>query len=146
MIELAVHNREGQQVGTVAIDEADFGGEVRRQVLREVVRNPRGTGRRVRIPGYGVFGKTGTAKKRDPHGPGYSDRLYVGSFIGGVPLENPRIVAMVLIDEPQKSIGYYGGTVAGPAVREILARSLGYLNVPPDDQRRIASSSDRSLH
>ncbi|NIA21970.1 MAG: hypothetical protein GWP05_08425 [Anaerolineaceae bacterium] len=119
---------------------------MRRQVLREVVRNPHGTGRRVRIPGYGVFGKTGTAKKRDPHGPGYSDRLYVGSFIGGVPLENPRIVAMVLIDEPRKSIGYYGGTVAGPAVREILARSLGYLNVPPDDQRRIASSRGQSSH
>lgn len=117
---------------------------MRHQVLREVVRSPRGTGKRVRIPGYRVFGKTGTSKKRDPNGPGYSDRLYVGSFIGGVPLENPRIVAMVLIDEPEKSIGYYGGTIAGPAVREILARSLGYLNVPPDDDQRIASSPDRS--
>ena len=113
---------------------------MRHQVLREVVKSPLGTGKRARIPGYRVFGKTGTAKKRDPDGPGYSNRLYVGSFIGAAPLENPRIVAMVLIDEPDKSIGYYGGTVAAPAVRQILARSLGYLNVPPDDQQSIARS------
>ena len=112
---------------------ADF---MRRRVLRAVVE--RGTGRRAAVPGYRVFGKTGTAKKRDPLGRGYSDTLFVGSFIGGAPLENPRVVALVVVDEPDCSIGYYGGTVAAPAVMKILQRTLGYLQVPPDDPAQMA--------
>jgi len=114
---------------------------MRHEVLHEVVWGDHGTGKQARIPGYGVFGKTGTAKKKNPTGRGYSSNLYVGSFIAAAPLDNPRVVVMVIIDEPQKSIAYYGGTVAAPAVREILAKCLGYLHVPPDEPARVASSS-----
>lgn len=118
---------------TLKRETADF---MRRRVLRAVVE--RGTGRRAAVPGYRAFGKTGTAKKRDPLGRGYSDTLYVGSFMGGAPLENPRVVALVAVDEPDCSIGYYGGTVAAPAVMKILQRTLGYLQVPPDDPAQMA--------
>ncbi|MBN2584732.1 MAG: penicillin-binding protein 2 [Planctomycetes bacterium] len=117
---------------------------MRHKVLHEVVWSDIGTGKQARIPGYGVFGKTGTAKKKNPHGGGYSSELYVGSFIAAAPLDNPRVVVMVVIDEPQKSIAYYGGTVAAPAVREILAKCLGYLDVPPDEPARLAAATHRS--
>jgi len=58
--------------------------------------------------------------------------------MGGAPLENPRVVALVAVDEPDCSIGYYGGTVAAPAVMKILQRTLGYLQVPPDDPAQMA--------
>lgn len=109
---------------------ADF---MRTRVLRGVVE--RGTGRRAAIEGYRVFGKTGTAKKPDPAG-GYSDTLYMSSFIGAAPLEEPRVVVMVVIDEPDRSKAYYGGTVAAPAVRRILESTLAYLHVPPDEPAR----------
>ncbi len=119
-------------------ETADF---MRRRVLRRVVADAHGTGRRAAIPGYRVFGKTGTAKKGNPDGPGYSDRLYVASFVGAAPLENPRVAALVVVDEPDASISYYGGTVAAPAVKQILERTLPYLGVPPDEPSRMARAN-----
>jgi cell division protein FtsI (penicillin-binding protein 3) len=109
-------------------DIADY---MRRSVLREVCVS--GTGKEANIPGFDVFGKTGTAVKRNPNGGGYSRDLYVGSFIGGAPLNHPRVVAFVLIDEPNRSVGHFGGTVAAPAVAEILQKSLGYLRIAPEE-------------
>ncbi|MDP6381058.1 MAG: penicillin-binding protein 2, partial [Phycisphaerae bacterium] len=126
----------------------------RDEVLVEVVE--RGTGRQCKISGYKVFGKTGTAQKLAPPGSaesgnGYSHELYVGSFIAGAPAEAPRLVVLVAVDEPNKSKGYYGGTVAAPAVRAILEQTLAYLGVRPqgavagsrrpswDPQTRLAS-------
>jgi cell division protein FtsI (penicillin-binding protein 3) len=134
----AVYGADGRLVEDLAVpapvrrvlrqDTADY---MRREVFRGVVLD--GTGRDA-FKGcpYRVFGKTGTAKKRDPHGKGYSSDLFVGSFIGGAPLEHPRLVVFVSLDEPDRSLAYYGGTVAAPAVREILEKSLGYLHVPAD--------------
>lgn len=121
----------------VSQETADY---MRRVVLRGTYTDPRGTAKRLDIPGYEPFGKTGTAKKRNPNGGGYSSDLYVGSFIGAAPLENPRLVCMVMIDEPDRSIAYYGGSVAGPAVKQILERSLAYLRVPPIRSTNIADS------
>ncbi len=89
----------------------------------------RGTARRAWCEEYAIGGKTGTAQKVVDGR--YSHDKYVGSFCGFAPVENPRLVCLVAVDEPVKSIGYYGGTVAAPAVREILRRGLHTLGIPP---------------
>jgi cell division protein FtsI/penicillin-binding protein 2 len=108
--------------------------EVSRQMLamlRGVV--VEGTGTAAAIPGYTVAGKTGTAAKIDANGR-YSHSRYVASFVGLVPATRPRLVIMVMIDEPHGSI--YGGDVAAPAFREIARFNLQHLEVPPDATRR----------
>jgi len=92
-----------------------------------------GTGKRCRIPGYRVFGKTGTAQKIDPGTKRISHTLYVGAFLAGVPAASPRMVVLVLVNEPDKSLGYYGGTVAAPAAKQILQQTLTYLGIPPSE-------------
>ncbi|MBC7325759.1 MAG: PASTA domain-containing protein, partial [Moorella sp. (in: Bacteria)] len=87
-----------------------------------------GTGRNAYIPGYRVGGKTGTAQKAGPGG--YVEGKYVASFIGFAPVNNPRLVALVTIDEPQ-GYPYYGGTVAAPIFQRVIADALHYLKVPP---------------
>jgi cell division protein FtsI (penicillin-binding protein 3) len=100
-------------------------------MLRGVVLE--GTGTEAAIPGYTVAGKTGTAAKIDANGR-YSHSRYVASFVGLVPATKPRLVIMVMVDEPQGSI--YGGDVAAPAFREIARFNLQHLEVPPDAPRK----------
>lgn len=99
-----------------------------------------GTGKQGRIPGYRVFGKTGTAQKVDPGG-GISHSRYVGTFLTGAPAQDPRAVVLVVVDEPDKSIGYYGGTVAAPAAAAILEKTLTYLGVPRTEPIRETSGA-----
>ncbi|MGH3132420.1 MAG: peptidoglycan D,D-transpeptidase FtsI family protein [Gaiellaceae bacterium] len=99
-------------------------------MLRGVV--VEGTGTEAAIPGYTVAGKTGTAAKIDPNGR-YSHSRYVASFVGLVPATKPRLVIMVVVDEPSGSI--YGGTVAAPAFKQIARFNLQHLEVPPDAPR-----------
>ncbi|MBO7435815.1 penicillin-binding protein 2 [bacterium] len=89
-----------------------------------------GTGRLVAIPGYKIAGKTGTAQKYDPAIKAYSHKNYMASFAGFVPAYNPRIVCVVVIDSPRKSI--YGGKVAAPVFREVCRAALEHLQVPAD--------------
>jgi cell division protein FtsI/penicillin-binding protein 2 len=96
-------------------------------MLRGVV--VEGTGTEAAIPGYTVAGKTGTAAKIDPSGR-YSTSRYVASFVGLVPASKPKLVVMVMIDEPRG--GFYGGVVAAPAFREIARFNLQYLEIPQD--------------
>jgi cell division protein FtsI (penicillin-binding protein 3) len=84
-------------------------------LLRGAVEN--GTGTLAGVPGVAVAGKTGTAQKVDPATGRYSTSARVASFVGFVPAEKPRVVVLVLIDEPTTS--RYGGTVAAPVFREI---------------------------
>ncbi len=97
-----------------------------REMLEGVV--TRGSGGNARIDGYSVGGKTGTAQKPAAGG-GYSATDYVASFIGFAPVDEPRLVALVVVDTP-KGYPYYGGTVAAPAFREVMRDSLRYLEVP----------------
>ena len=108
-----------------------FSPEVSKEVLHmmeAVIQGERGTGKRLRIPGFRLAGKTGTAQKLG------SSRLpgsqYVSNFIGYVPAENPRAVVLVMIDEPQQG-GYYGGVVAGPVFKDIAAKLLKHFRIPP---------------
>jgi cell division protein FtsI (penicillin-binding protein 3) len=96
-------------------------------MLRGVVLE--GTGTEAAIPGYTVAGKTGTAAKIDPDGT-YSTSRYIASFVGMVPATQPKLVIMVMVDEPHGDI--YGGLVAAPAFREIARFNLQHLEIPQD--------------
>jgi len=97
-----------------------------REALLGVVRA--GTGRNAAVAGYSVAGKTGTAHKAGPGG--YTD-TYIGSFVGFAPADNPKVVVMVMIDEPKGA--HYGGTVAGPVFSRIMTQLLAYMKVSPDE-------------
>jgi cell division protein FtsI (penicillin-binding protein 3) len=121
------------------------GGKGRRVVSREVAEQMlsmlrgvvvEGTGTQAAIPGYTVAGKTGTAAKIDPDGT-YSTSRYVASFVGLVPASKPELVVMVMVDEPRG--GFYGGTVAAPAFREIARFNLQYLEIPQDAPKVTSS-------
>lgn len=88
-----------------------------------------GTGTLAAVPGYTVGGKTGTAQKVDPVTGGYSVDKRMASFVGFVPAEAPRLVILIVIDEPVGQV--YGGLVAAPVFSRIASQALRYLNVPP---------------
>ncbi len=90
-----------------------------------------GTGAMARLDGYRVAGKTGTVRKVTPDG--YSEDRYVAMFAGLAPMSSPRIVTVVVIDEPSAG-EYYGGRVAAPAFAEITQGALRLLSVAPDDR------------
>jgi cell division protein FtsI (penicillin-binding protein 3) len=116
-----------------------------REVLTRVVA-PGGTGARAFCAEWPILGKTGTSRKINPATKTYSDTLYVASFCGAAPADNPRLVCLVTADEPHKSSGYYGGTVCCPAVREVLRKGLSVLNVPPrtaDEQKKALADFKR---
>jgi cell division protein FtsI (penicillin-binding protein 3) len=98
------------------------------------VTNDGGTGKMAKIDGFEVAGKTGTAQKADPVHGGYSKKR-VGSFVGFVPANDPRLVALVLIDEPEANS--YGGVVAAPAFRNIAQGALRRLAVAPDQSTEL---------
>ena len=102
-------------------------------MLQNVVKE--GTGTLAAVNGYKVAGKTGTAQKPDAHG-GYSSGRYVASFVGMVPASRPRLVVLVMVDEPRGAI--WGGVVAAPVFAQIAAYDLQYLEVPPDAKRPVA--------
>ena len=101
-----------------------------RQVLRRVVTE--GTGRKAASKLYTIFGKTGTAQIADLENGGYLQDKYVGSFIGGAPIDQPRIVVGCFISKTDKSKGYYGGIISAPAVKQVIEKTLVYLQLPPD--------------
>ncbi len=95
-----------------------------REILKGVVE--RGTGRRARIDGWTVGGKTGTARKLI--GGHYSEDHHYASFVGFAPVEFPRAVALISVDDPKGA--YYGGTVAAPSVGRLLSRTMTSMDVP----------------
>ena len=97
--------------------------------ILEGVVSKEGTGPRAAISGFLVAGKTGTSQKVDPRTKKYSSKKYVATFVGFVPADRPRLVILVVIDEP-KGISY-GGIVSAPAFREVGKWSLNYLRVNP---------------
>ena len=105
--------------------------EVARWVVQEalVAVVKEGTGKRAALKKWQVFGKTGTANIADTQTRGYTE-TYVASFIGGAPVEDPRVVVMVSVRKPNRKLGkgYTGGAVASPVVGRILERTLTYLD------------------
>jgi len=99
-----------------------------RRMLEAVVA-PDGTAPDAAVPGYRVAGKTGTVKKFGPDG--YSDDRYLSLFAGMAPAEDPRVVLVVMLNEPRAG-KFYGGQVAGPVFSAVMAETLRLLNVAPD--------------
>ena len=108
-----------------------FGPETAGQVreMMGLVVQEGGTGTRARLEHYTCGGKTGTAQKVNSETGRYDRTMWVSSFIGFAPLEDPRVVVVVVVDEPHGK--HYGGTVAGPVFKEIASGALQALGVPP---------------
>ncbi|MDX1454252.1 MAG: penicillin-binding protein 2 [Gammaproteobacteria bacterium] len=125
-------------VSFLAVDEPEFSERVvssqtarqMRQMLEAVV-SAEGTGRRAAISGYRVAGKTGTARKAEAGG--YANDRHIAAFAGMAPAVNPRIVAVIVLDEPDES-RYYGGEVAAPVFSNVVSGALRLLNIPPDQE------------
>ena len=100
------------------------------RTMLEGVLGPGGTASGAAIENYVLAGKTGTAEKPDPIYGGYSETKFVASFVGFAPAQDPELLTLVMVDEPQGDI--YGGSVAAPAWRDIMSFSLNYLRIPPE--------------
>jgi cell division protein FtsI (penicillin-binding protein 3) len=90
----------------------------------------KGTARRAKVDGYRVAGKTGTVHKVGRNG--YEDEQYLSLFAGIAPVDNPKIVTIVVVDDPAGR-EYYGGEVAAPIFSRVTQSSLRLLNVPPTE-------------
>lgn len=99
-------------------------------LLVDVIEN--GTGKPAAVNGYSIAGKTGTSQKYIP-GEGYSRTKFVSSFIGYAPANDPQVLILLVVDEPKG--GYYGGQVAAPSFKNIMEKTLRYLEIPPDKMR-----------
>jgi cell division protein FtsI (penicillin-binding protein 3) len=102
------------------------------------VTNEGGTGVTASVEGFEVAGKTGTAQKADLMRGGYSAEKRVGSFVGFVPADDPRLVVLVLVDEPEANV--YGGVVAAPVFRNIARGALQHLAVAPEKPDFVPTS------
>ena len=116
---------DGQSVTYFQYEEKDAGiseetSEMMRYLLEQVVAE--GTGNRAYLPGYRVGGKTATSEKLPR-----SENRYIASFLGFAPSDNPQVMALILIDEPQGI--YYGGTIAAPVIAELFDNILPYLKI-----------------
>jgi cell division protein FtsI (penicillin-binding protein 3) len=122
---------EGEQV----LDPA-----VARELVRmmECVVSDEGTARRAEVMGYRVSGKTGTAWKAADGG--YNSTKYMAVFGGVVPASNPRLAAIVVVDEPSAG-RFYGGDVAAPVFAEVMSGALRLLAIPPDDLQRVPATT-----
>ncbi len=89
-----------------------------------------GTATRAAVPGYSVAGKTGTVHKVGPQG--YERDRYMGLFAGIIPATDPRLVAVVVIDDPRGGV-YYGGAVAAPVFANVMSEAMRLLAIPPEE-------------
>ncbi|NRB55644.1 MAG: penicillin-binding protein 2 [Salinicola sp.] len=97
--------------------------------MMEKIVQPNAGGHLAMVPGYQIAGKTGTVRKVTSTG--YQETEYRGLFAGIAPASNPRIVTVVMIDNPKKG-DYYGGLVAAPVFSRVVGSALRLLDVPPD--------------
>jgi len=110
--------------------------------MLETVVSAKGTGKRASVPGFRVGGKTGTVHKLSEGG--YQQDKYLSLFAGVAPLSNPRIVTVVLVDEPGGE-HYYGGEVAAPGFSRGVGGAMRVLNVSPDNADQAARDSQQAL-
>jgi len=129
-------NGQIRPVSLVALDAPNVGSKIIssetagsiRTMMEEVVR-PGGTGSEASVIGYRIAGKTGTSWKFAPGG--YSEDKYFSIFAGLAPASDPKLAAVVIIDEPTGEL-YYGGDVAAPVFGDVMTESLRLLAIAPD--------------
>jgi cell division protein FtsI (penicillin-binding protein 3) len=129
------NNGEDLKVYQPEIMRRVISSETARQVknIMSLVVKKEGTGTKAAMDGWTVCGKTGTAQKALKNKKGYSKNNYISVFTGFAPEDNPKLAILVVIDEPRKQ--YYGGDVAAPAFKTIMAKSFNYLNIAPEKSK-----------
>ena len=130
----------------VQVLSARTAGQVRKML--QMAAGPGGTGQKAQTIGYSVGGKSGTAYKQVGKGYGTArDRKYRGWFVGMAPIESPRIIIAVMLDEPSAG-QYYGGAVAAPVFSEVAQQTLRMMGVQPDmavKPQIVAQEEEESL-
>jgi cell division protein FtsI (penicillin-binding protein 3) len=116
-----------QQMAGLRVFSAKTAHDVRHML--KLAAGAGGTAPKARVMGYSVGGKTGTARKQE--GAGYADKKYRAWFVGMAPIDKPRIVVAVMVDEPNDG-KYFGGDVAAPVFAEVVQQTLRMMGVPPD--------------
>ena len=119
---------QGSNNPPISAIDPDIANTVARML--ETVPTTEGTGKRARVANYRIAGKTGTSHKASATG--YAAARYVSSFAGFGPASNPRLVCVVVINDPTGE-EYYGGLVAAPLFSEVMTGAMRILNIPPDD-------------
>lgn len=119
--------RTEQPVPGVRVYRPETAHAVRRML--QMAAGPGGTAQLAQTVGYSVGGKTGTARKQE--GRGYAARKYRSFFVGLAPIEQPRVVIAVMVDEPSNGV-IYGGAVAAPVFSDVAQQTLRLLGVQPD--------------
>ena len=112
------------------------------QLMEAVVKE--GGGQNAYVPGYRIGGKTGTSQKVSEMLESGQRRLYVASFCGVAPIDNPEIAMIFLLDEPQ-GVNYYGGTISAPPGGQILSEILPYLGYEPQYTEKELESLAKSV-
>lgn len=133
-----------QQIGRVVSEET---ARLTGFYLEQTISNQeKGSGRHAYIEGYKVAGKTGTANIVPEGEKQYSNDTWLVSFVGYAPLDNPRILITVLVNQPNLKGDYrLGGEVATSVFKEIAVQTLNYLNVPADTSLESSSAGTSSL-
>ncbi len=116
--------------------------EVAESVLKmmETVVSREGTAAQAAIPGYRVAGKTGTVHKTKRGG--YEENTYLALFAGIVPVSNPDLIMVVVVNEPSRGV-YYGGKVAAPVFKEVMEEALRLRQIIPDQKVEASEKSAR---
>ncbi len=114
-------------VGGPQVMSAGTAREVRRML--QLAAGPGGTAPQAQTMGYSVGGKSGTVRKQE--GKGYADKKYRSWFVGMAPIEQPRIIVAVMVDEPSNGV-FYGGAVSGPVFSDVVQQTLRMMAVQPD--------------
>lgn len=124
---IEVINEEGNVINTLEYETTEGviskeTSETMKELLEAVVAT--GTGKNAYLPGFRIGGKTATSEKLPR-----SENKYISSFLGFAPANDPQVIALVLIDEPEGI--YYGGTIAAPVVADLFENILPYLGINP---------------
>lgn len=122
-----VHEFEYKEKGRILSEETSA---AMRYILEQVVAE--GSGKNAKIEGYRIGGKTATSEKLPR-----SRKKYISSFLGFAPADDPQVIALITIDEPEGV--YYGGTIAAPVVGDIFENILPYLGVPRAEEESTNS-------
>ena len=127
-------HEDGENIDGLEPSKQVFSKEVANKVLQmlETVVKKGGTAPKARINGYRVAGKTGTAHKVRGDGRGYYANKYLSSFVGIVPVSNPKYIMATVVNEPSRGI-YYGGLVAAPIFKKVMEEVLRLKNIEPDN-------------
>ncbi len=119
--------KQDHPVSGIRVFSAGTAQEVRHML--QMAAGPGGTGTKAQTIGYSVGGKSGTAHKQEGHG--YASHKYRSWFVGMAPIDNPRVIVAVMVDEPTAG-KYYGGDVAAPVFSQVVQQTLRMMNVAPD--------------